>query len=71
MCIVNHFIISFKNNNMKLPKALLAAIVLGITLQATSSCGKDKEVVGSQTTKEAEKENPKPVPDPCPACGMG
>jgi hypothetical protein len=53
---------------MKLPKALLGAIVIGIAVQATS-CGKDKETLAEKEKKEAKKDNDKK--DPCPACGLG
>jgi hypothetical protein len=60
---------------MKLSKALLAAMLTGITLQGVQSCTKDKD---GPKKEEAEKEEdgkgkPKPptVPFNCPACGMG
>ena len=55
---------------MKLPKALLSAILIGITVQATVSCTKSKE---TPTTKaKTEKlQKTEQVTDPCPACGMG
>ncbi|MFD1873476.1 hypothetical protein [Hymenobacter bucti] len=53
---------------MKLSKALLSAILVGVAAQATTSCGKKdapapKEGV-TQTTPPKELAN-------CPACGMG
>jgi hypothetical protein len=62
-----------KIQTMKLSKSLLSAILIGIAVQTTSSCKKDKELSDSKAKqeaakKEAEKNN---VPDPCPACGMG
>jgi hypothetical protein len=53
---------------MKLPKALLGAIVIGIAMQATS-CGKDKESLAEKEKKEAKKNENKP--ESCPACGLG
>ncbi|GEP96181.1 chryseobasin-related MNIO class RiPP peptide [Chitinophaga cymbidii] len=50
---------------MKLPKTLLSAILLGIAVQTTTSCGKDK-----LPDPKEKKEEKKPV-DNCPACGMG
>jgi hypothetical protein len=54
---------------MKLPKALLGAILVGITVQATSCSKEDapkpKEEVG-KNGKEVSK-----TPVNCPACGMG
>lgn len=58
---------SGKNKLMKLPKALLGAIVIGIAVQATS-CGKDKETLAEKEKKEAKKDDKK---EPCPACGLG
>lgn len=58
---------------MKVSKALLGAIVLGIAVQATtSSCTKkDKDAI-----KPAQEQPSDVVPDnnppyDCPACGMG
>jgi hypothetical protein len=58
---------------MKLSKALLGAIMVGITLQATTSCKKDKESITGQAWKKAiEKIHQKATPGSnCPACGMG
>jgi len=55
---------------MKLSKALLGAIVVGLAGQ-TTSCGKknDPTPKGEQATKNA-KGAPQ-TPDNCPACGMG
>jgi hypothetical protein len=47
---------------MKLSKALLSAILIGITVQTITSCKKDK-------LPEVKKEAKQPVS--CPACGMG
>lgn len=55
---------------MKLPKALLGAIVIGIAVNA-SSCGKDRDSLADKEKKEAKKENPNPKPGECPACGLG
>jgi hypothetical protein len=54
---------------MKLPKSLLAAIVIGIAVQ-TSSCSKDKDVPDPKK-KEVKKEGVVVIPENCPACGMG
>jgi hypothetical protein len=60
---------------MKLSKALLAAMLTGITLQGVQSCTKDKdEPSKEEKEKEKEKEGenkPKPYPYNCPGCGMG
>lgn len=57
---------------MKIPKALLGAILIGIVVQTTASCTKDKDQLGSKTKKEANKEGEKnKTPYSCPACGMG
>lgn len=54
---------------MKLPKTLLAAIVVGITAQAVAtSCTKENTTSPKDPVK---KEVPKPGNDNCPACGMG
>ncbi len=55
---------------MKLPKALLGAILVGVAVQATG-CKKGSEPTpkGEQGAK-AEKEAAK-TPANCPACGMG
>jgi hypothetical protein len=58
---------------MKLSKALLAAMLTGITLQTVTSCTKEKDPP-SKEEKEKEKEEEekkKPFPYNCPACGMG
>jgi anaerobic selenocysteine-containing dehydrogenase len=64
-----------KSRIMKLSKALLAAMLTGITLQGVQSCTKDKdEPSKEQKEKEKEKEGenkPKTYPNNCPACGMG
>jgi hypothetical protein len=57
---------------MKVPKSLLGAILLGITLQALPSCKKEKESPDAKAKQEAKKkEEGKTNTDPCPACGMG
>ncbi|MHA4807276.1 chryseobasin-related MNIO class RiPP peptide [Flavitalea flava] len=53
---------------MKLSKSLLSAILIGIAVQTTPSCKKDKVTPDAKTKKEAEKTTP---PQYCPACGMG
>lgn len=55
---------------MKLSKALLGAILLGITVQ-TTGC-KEKELPGPKSEKEESgKKGEKTVPVSCPMCGMG
>jgi hypothetical protein len=54
---------------MKLPKSLLAAIVIGIAVQ-TTSCSKDKDVPDPKK-KEVKKEGVAVTPENCLACGMG
>lgn len=55
---------------MKLPKALLGAILVGITVQ-TTGCTKE-ELHGPKTEQGGEKgKRAVKVPDNCPACGMG
>ncbi len=41
---------------MKLSKSLLSAILVGITMQATSSCTKDKELPEPKAKQEVKKE---------------
>ena len=55
---------------MKLSKSLLAAIVIGIAVQTTTSCSKDKDIPDPKK-KEVQKEGEKTDPGNCPACGMG
>ncbi|MBO2007940.1 hypothetical protein [Hymenobacter negativus] len=55
---------------MKLPKALLGAIVVGVTVQATVSCSKKDAPTPKEQTAKGEKE-PVRVPYNCPGCGMG
>ena len=52
---------------MKLSKTLLGAILVGITLNTTTSCKKEKQTPKSE--QEAKQKAAKI--DPCPACGMG
>ncbi|MBD2766340.1 hypothetical protein IC235_00360 [Hymenobacter sp. BT664] len=52
---------------MKLPKTLLGAILVGITVQAT---GCKKETPTPKSEGKSGKETVK-TPDNCPACGMG
>ncbi|WP_233635912.1 chryseobasin-related MNIO class RiPP peptide [Hymenobacter setariae] len=55
---------------MKLSKALLGAILVGVTVQTTTSCGKKGDPkpkeVGAQANSGEKKE-----PFNCPACGLG
>lgn len=54
---------------MKLPKALLGAILVGMTVQATSCTKKDApEPRGEQVGKKGKEAK---APDYCPGCGMG
>lgn len=55
---------------MKLSKALLSAIMVGVTVQTITSCGK-KDAPGPKA--EASQTNPNGTKEPfnCPACGMG
>ena len=55
---------------MKLSKALLGAVVVGITAQATVSCAKKNAPQPKEQATQSEKE-PVRAPDNCPACGMG
>ena len=55
---------------MKLSKALLGAIVVGITAQATVSCTKKNAPEPKEQATQSAKEPVRP-PDNCPACGMG
>ncbi|WP_181885111.1 chryseobasin-related MNIO class RiPP peptide [Pontibacter diazotrophicus] len=55
---------------MKIPKALLGAILVGITVQ-TTGCTQE-ELPGPRTEQGGEKgKEVVKVPDNCPACGMG
>jgi len=61
---------------MKVSKALLGAILVGIAVQATTtSCTKkDKDLIKPQSEAHAANEQPaaqNPDPNCCPACGMG
>ncbi|MFC0773776.1 chryseobasin-related MNIO class RiPP peptide [Terrimonas alba] len=57
---------------MKLSKSLLSAILIGIVVQTTTSCKKDKDIPDPKAKQEAQKEQEKTNPaEPCPACGMG
>jgi len=66
---------------MKISKALLGAILVGIAVQTTATSCSKKEVSPVKTDTGAPGEqvqpphsNPPPTPPPggdCPACGMG
>nr|WP_295866273.1 hypothetical protein [uncultured Chitinophaga sp.] len=56
---------------MKLPKSLLGAILVGITLQTATSCKKEKLPTAQEEKKKQDEEFKKRFPDGCPACGMG
>ena len=56
---------------MKLSKALLGALLLGIAIE-TSSCNKKDDNPTPLVTEQDDTVNPKQNPeDCCPACGMG
>lgn len=56
---------------MKLSKSLLSAILIGIAVQTTTSCKKEK-LPEPKEKKEVKKTDAKNnVPESCPACGMG
>ncbi|MDF7814827.1 hypothetical protein P1X16_25845 [Hymenobacter sp. YC55] len=55
---------------MKLPKVLLGAILVGITVQTTSCTKKDAPEPNGENVGKKGKEEAK-VPFNCPACGMG
>ena len=63
---------NIKKPDMKLSKALLSAILIGIAVQGSTSCKKSKDD-DSKQKQEAQKkeEEKKATTDPCPACGMG
>ena len=55
---------------MKLSKALLGAMLVGITAQATGCAKKDDPTPkGEKISKNAAE--PKAPPINCPACGLG
>lgn len=57
---------------MKVSKALLGAILAGITLQATATSCTKKEQPQPQTEKKAQRPaSPSDVDHSCPGCGMG
>ncbi len=56
---------------MKLPKTLLSAILIGIAVQTTTSCKKEKDLPDSKAKKESKEEEKNKPSYPCPACGMG
>jgi hypothetical protein len=52
---------------MKLPKAVLGAVLVGLAVQATSCVKKDDaKPKGEKTSEKGGK-----TIDSCPACGMG
>ncbi|WP_207434927.1 hypothetical protein [Sabulibacter ruber] len=56
---------------MNIPKSVLSAILLGITVQ-TTSCVDEENLPAPNTEQEANNAANLPsVPDNCPACGMG
>ncbi|PSK92619.1 hypothetical protein [Taibaiella chishuiensis] len=60
---------------MKIQKALLGAILAGITVQALPSCSKAQQdkvkPAVAQPGSDVKPPAPDPSTDPCPACGMG
>ncbi|MBX0291653.1 hypothetical protein K3G63_14475 [Hymenobacter sp. HSC-4F20] len=54
---------------MKLSKALLSAVVVGLTVQATGCTTNDPTPKG-EDGKKTESESSK-TPANCPGCGMG
>ena len=57
---------------MKLPKALIGAIAVGVAVQATTSCGSKKNDPApkeEQAAKTGQQNGPQPFN--CPACGLG
>jgi hypothetical protein len=60
---------------MKLSKALLGAILVGVAVQVTTtSCTKkDNDLIKPQAGIQSEQQSSQtPEPNPvCPACGMG
>jgi hypothetical protein len=60
---------------MKLSKALLAAMLTGITLQTVTSCTKEKDDPPKEKKEDDKGKGNKPdstkFPFCCPACGMG
>lgn len=55
---------------MKLSKALLGAIVVGITVQTTVSCSK-KNTPEPKEQAAKQGKGTSQVPNNCPGCGMG
>ncbi|MDJ0364801.1 hypothetical protein QMK33_06525 [Hymenobacter sp. H14-R3] len=55
---------------MKLPKALLGAILVGVAVQAVGCKKGDEPTLKGEKAANATKEGPR-IPDNCPACGMG
>ncbi|MBJ6143401.1 hypothetical protein [Hymenobacter sp. BT559] len=55
---------------MKLSKALLSAILVGVTVQATTSCGKKGDPKPKELAGQANQ-GEKKEPYNCPACGLG
>jgi hypothetical protein len=56
---------------MKLSKSLLSAILIGIAVQATPSCKKEKQTPATNKENKGNENTPPPSPASCPACGMG
>ena len=53
---------------MKLPKALLGAMLVGMTAQLATSCTTGET---PKPKEESGKKSTKITPDNCPGCGMG
>jgi hypothetical protein len=62
---------ALKTTTMKLPKSLLAAVVIGIAVQTATSCSKDKGLQKAKAKQEEKKKAENKYPYNCPACGMG
>lgn len=56
---------------MKLSTSLLSAILIGIAVQTTTSCKKEKEDAKAKQEAKKSEESKQTPPDPCIACGMG
>ena len=58
---------------MEISKALLGAILVGVTVQTTlSSCTKENKIKPQPATEQQpETTNQPPNCEPCPVCGMG
>ncbi|SET05626.1 chryseobasin-related MNIO class RiPP peptide [Hymenobacter actinosclerus] len=55
---------------MKIPQAVLGALLVGLAAQTTGCIQKNEPVVKQEQAKP-KAPAPEPYSDPCPACGMG